>query len=50
LTDRAYNFATFQDGDVITSPTFPGLKLMAVEVLRAGAIMILPRGLGFGFA
>jgi Uma2 family endonuclease len=36
LTDRVYDFATFQDDDVIISPTFPGLKLTAAEVLRAG--------------
>jgi Uma2 family endonuclease len=36
LTDRAYVFATFQGDDVIISPTFPGLKLTAAEVLRAG--------------
>jgi Uma2 family endonuclease len=36
LIDRAYVFATFQGDDVIISPTFPGLKLTAAEVLRAG--------------
>jgi hypothetical protein len=36
LTDRAYVFATFQDDDVVILPTFPGLKLTAAAVLRAG--------------
>ncbi len=35
LTDRAYVFATFQGDDVIISPTFPGLKLTAAQVLSA---------------
>jgi Uma2 family endonuclease len=36
LIDLADIFATFQGDDVIISPTFPGLKLTAAEVLRAG--------------
>jgi Uma2 family endonuclease len=36
LIDRVYVFATFQGDDAILSPRFPGLKLTAAAVLRAG--------------
>jgi Uma2 family endonuclease len=36
LIDRAYAFETFRGGDAIVSPGFTGLKVTAIEVLKAG--------------
>ncbi len=36
LVDRAYEFETFMGEDAIVSPSFPGLKVTAIEVLKAG--------------
>ncbi len=36
LVDGAYEFETFTGKDAIVSPSFPGLKVTAIEVLKAG--------------
>jgi Uma2 family endonuclease len=36
LVDGAYEFETFTGKDAIASPSFPGLKVTAIEVLKAG--------------
>jgi Uma2 family endonuclease len=36
LVDGAYEFETFAGEDAIVSPSFPGLKVTAIEVLKAG--------------
>ncbi len=36
LTDGQYEFATFKGEESIVSPTFPGLRLTAAQVLAAG--------------
>jgi Uma2 family endonuclease len=36
LVDGAYEFKTFTGKDAIVSPSFPGLKVTAIEVLKAG--------------
>jgi Uma2 family endonuclease len=36
LVSSAYQFVTFRGNDSIVSPTFPELKLTAVQVLDAG--------------
>ncbi len=37
LADGAYQYQAFQGDAVIQSPTFPGLKLTAAQVLRVGS-------------
>ena len=41
LSDRVYQFVTFQGEDLIVSPTFPELNLTAVQVLSAGSMVRL---------
>jgi Uma2 family endonuclease len=36
LTNGKYNYVGFEGNQAIVSPTFPGLKLTAEQVLRAG--------------
>jgi Uma2 family endonuclease len=36
LVDGAYEFETFTGENAIVSPSFPGLKVTAIEVLKAG--------------
>jgi Uma2 family endonuclease len=36
LTDGLYEFETFKGEDAIVSPTFPGLRMTAAQVLAAG--------------
>jgi hypothetical protein len=36
LVDGAYEFETFTGKDAIVSPSFPGLKVTSIEVLKAG--------------
>jgi Uma2 family endonuclease len=36
LVDGAYEFETFTGKDAIASPSFPGLKVTAIKVLKAG--------------
>jgi Uma2 family endonuclease len=36
LVDGVYEFETFTGKDAIVSPSFPGLKVTAIEVLKAG--------------
>jgi Uma2 family endonuclease len=36
LTDGAYQFQEFRGGDAVISPTFPALKLTAIEILKRG--------------
>jgi Uma2 family endonuclease len=36
LTNGKYDYVGFEEDEAIVSPTFPGLKLTAEQVLRAG--------------
>jgi Uma2 family endonuclease len=38
LVDGAYEFETFTGKDAIVSPSFPALKVTAIEVLKAGRL------------